>query len=720
MKKNVSSDYIGSFKMSKASKLRPCPALGRDISPADCGDQRQSRLACPANCPHNPFAPPSYSQLLEIEDRLDARSLERLVALAPDRTAMQNNMAAARRRGLHATHAFFVWNLFFAEDANQTTFARRWEQSGLAELKNDERVLWRAKMQMRIVLLEVHKVSAGGLVEAVDLLSANPVPMILQDRSLAGMASRFSTFLTWVFPLPHYWRLSGTAASIPDVAQFSAAEIVREIVRHLGGPLTEVEMRRWLAEYFPRFAAALQAVSRLRHRQMLTGMDAKWGKAVYELRAPFAQCRKRLDALADVEPDDLSDGEQAEGFVEAREWFDPLPKAKHLTAPGGRMVLGRVLLGQSFWRVETFGAEKLLRLRQQFETQLGRRVRFAAERVDDLGARMIHQEPAVDESLVPPRLLENPEQFILLSSRVPALPPGVSPKDAEQELMRAAERAFLDEAIPALGDRTPREAARDPALRPKLIQLMKQRVRINDERNLQTGRPLRMANKTDDINGLLRELELTEIIFDAPPWRPPPASSADDEADLPEPSALDGGSAADANRPPAPSLPYGPLEVDEAIDRLQAAMDLFDTAAAAENELAASGATLLQDVEELTLEQLAENDFCFAIPFLLQTWFALVPCGCRAPEINFAELKKSFEANLRQFESCVMVGTPEKLQSFLRNSPQPGLMLALLGGFLEAANTAPKKIRPSLEAQPVIWALLKSVVEKLDEALRPK
>ncbi|MFZ0829481.1 MAG: hypothetical protein WAO02_18885 [Verrucomicrobiia bacterium] len=699
--------------MSKASKLRPCSALGRDISPADCGEQRQSRLACPEDCPHNPFGPANYSQLLEIEDRLDTKSLERLVTVAPDRAAMQNNMAVARRRGLHATHTFFVWNLFFAEGANQTTFARRWEQAGLAELKNDERVLWRAKMQMRIVLLEVHKVFAGGRVEAVDLLADNPTPMILQDRSLAGMASRFSTLLTWVFPLPHYWRLSGTAAIIPDVAQFSPPEIVREIVRHLGGPLTEAEMRRWLAEHFPRFEAALHAVSRLRRRQMLTGMDAKWGKAVYKLCAPFAQCRKRLDALADVEPDDLSEGEQDEGFVEAREWFDPLPKAKHLTAPGGRMVLGRVLLGQLLWRVETFGAGKLSRLRQQFETQLGQRVRFTAERVDDLGARMSHQEPAVDESLAPPRLLENPEQFTLLSSRVPALPPGVSPKDAEQELMRAAERAFLDESIPALDNRTPRAAARDPALRPKLVQLMKQRVRGHDERNLQTGR-------TDDINWLLRELELTEIMFDAPPWRPPPAPLAGDEADLPEPPAMDGGSGADSNRPPAPSLPDAPLEVNEAVDRLQAAMDLFDTAAAAENELVASGATLLQDAEELTLDNLAENDFCFAIPFLLQTWFALVPCGCRAPEINFAELEKTFVANLRQIESCVMVGTQEKLQSFLQSSPQPGMMLALLGGFLEAANTAPKKIRPTMAAQPVILALLKSIVEKLDEALRWK
>jgi hypothetical protein len=166
---------------------------------------------------------------------------------------------------------------------------------------------------------------------------------------------------------------------------------------------------------------------------------------------------------------------------------------------------------------------------------------------------------------------------------------------------------------------------------------------------------------------------------------------------------LDGGLGVDANRPPAPLLPDAPLEVDEAIDRLQAAMNLFDTAAAAENELTASGATLLQYAEELTLEQLGEKDFCFAIPFLLQTWFALVPRGCRAPEINFAELEQTFAANLSQLESCVLAGTPEKLQSFLQDSPQPGLMLALLGGFLEAANTAPKKFGPRSPRSRSFW-----------------
>jgi hypothetical protein len=375
-------------------------------------------------------------------------------------------------------------------------------------------------------------------------------------------------------------------------------------------------------------------------------------------------------------------------------------------------VLGRILLTPSRWRLEAMGGERLSRLRSQFEQHMGDRVRFSGERVDDLGIRMSAAEATVNQSLCPPRLLENPSKFLFASSRLPASPPGVSPKDAESEWMRAAEREFLDNNVPAFSNRTPREAANDPLLRPKLVQLMKQRVRLHDERNLETGR-------SDDINWLLRELNLTEIIFDPPPWRPPPTPLADVDAHLPEQPVHGGSSGVDLNRPSPPPLPDRPFEMDEAIDRLQEGLDLFKTAAEAEKELAASGATILEDAGQLVMEHLTEEEFCITIPSLLQAWFAFVPRGCLAPQIDFDDFESIFESNLRQIENCVGAASSKKLESFFVRGVQPGLMLALVGGFLEAANTAPKAVRPSLAAHPVILALLKSVVEILDKTLRP-
>jgi hypothetical protein len=700
--------------MSKASKRRPCPALGRDISVLECGQQRLSVLACPADCPHNPFTPANYSQLLEIEERLDHKSVEQLTLL-PDRAAIERGVAAATRRGINATNAFFLWNLFFAKDAAGTTVIQRWEKGGWGDLKNDERVLLRAKTQMRVALLEVHRVFAGGRVEAVDLLSPEPATLVLQDRNLAGMAARFATLLAWVYPLPHYWRLCGAAVNMPEVAQLPAREIIEEIARHLGGSLTERELRRWLAEHFTRVADALEAVGRLRWQQALAGIDAKHGKAVYELRAAFAPCRDRLDALPDVAAGDLSDQEMDEGFAEARDWFDPSPNVEHLTTSDGRMMLGRVLLGQSHWRLEAFGAEKLARLRRQFEAHLGDLVRFQGERLDDLGARMSAKQPAVDASLVPPRLLENPEKLGFASSRVPVPAAGASPKEATAQLMREADRAFLDQTIPALENRTPRAAAHDPALRPRLIELVKRRVRSHDEQNLRTGR-------SDDINWLLRELELHEINFDPPPWRPPPPPppGAEDEAEdeLLEPfEETEPMPPPDPNRPPAPPLPAAPLDFEETGRRLRNVVTLFASASKAEIELAASGAAILKDADELTLNLLEESEFYWAVPFVLQVWFALVPKGCRAPEIPFPLFEAAFTANLRQFQTCMEARTSGKLELLLQNSPQPDFMLVLLTLVLDTATKADKEHRPSAQGQAVILALLKTMVEQLDTAL---
>jgi hypothetical protein len=64
--------------MGEAKKRRLCPAVAREITPAECGENRHSRYACPESCTHNPFAVAAYSELLEIEDRLDLTAMKRL------------------------------------------------------------------------------------------------------------------------------------------------------------------------------------------------------------------------------------------------------------------------------------------------------------------------------------------------------------------------------------------------------------------------------------------------------------------------------------------------------------------------------------------------------------------------------------------------------------------------------------------------------------------
>ena len=77
-----------------------------------------------------------------------------------------------------------------------------------------------------------------------------------------------------------------------------------------------------------------------------------------------------------VEDDDLHSAERNEGFAEARVWFDENPAIRQVSE-AGRAALGRVLLGQSHWRLEAIGGERLARLRNVFEARLGEKVHFA-------------------------------------------------------------------------------------------------------------------------------------------------------------------------------------------------------------------------------------------------------------------------------------------------------------------------------------------------------
>ena len=498
--------------MSKLANRRLCPAVQREITSAECGENRGSRYACPANCSFSPLASANYSQLLALEQPLDNQCLQRLDEDADDPIALKLAIRRAMARNLpHELHSLIAWLFLYERDAEGHTCAQRWERDGFPGLKNDARVLLRAKMQLRVGLIEILQVIDAERTEVVDLLGAQPQRLIIMDRGLASAATRFGVALTWLYPLPHYCRIAGAALFMKEIPGFEPREVLEIMVRHLGGPLDEAGIYRWLAKNFVLLEQALEAVGTERRRLTLMSIDVIFGQADYELLAPLSECRDQLEAMTDMVGDVVKDDESSEGFTEAWDWLVGLDHPDEFTpGPSSRAVLGRVLGHHSRWRVEAMSGKKFALLRKKFEARMGTKVRFISERLDDLIHRKAAQEPRADLSLVPPRLLENLEQIQLSTVRTQLDDPTRSPDQLTQEFFTAQDRIFLDDSIPDLDGRTPREAARDPQLRPKLIRLIKSRVRITDQRNLQTGR-------NDDINWMVRELGLDEIDFAAPP-----------------------------------------------------------------------------------------------------------------------------------------------------------------------------------------------------------
>jgi hypothetical protein len=694
--------------MGKASKHRQCPALGREISRSDCGANRHSRYACPAACPHNPFALENYTALLATEDELDHRTMKWMLGEARDRVGLEHGLQQAlRTKSGHGAHAFITWNLFFRRDERGLTCTQRWAQAGFPGLNNDERVFLQAKMQVRVVLFEVHRVLDEQRLEGVDLLVPEAPPMSIVDRSLAARAPRFATLLAWAYPLPHFWRLSGTAIFMPDLDVFEPAEVVAETVRHLGGPSEVAAMRLWLAEHFLRVDEALMAISKERHRLMLAGMDAQFGQATYLLQAPFAECRAALDGEPEIDHTELNDKDRSEGFAEARDWFDDTRPTKT-----GRRLLGHILLGQAGWRLEATGAARLAVLRERFEHRLGNRVRFERERRDDVGARMAGEIPPPDLSLVPPRLLQEPTKFEFSTTLMPATTPFGSKEEIEARFRREHLRAYADEPIPGLGGKTPRQAAGDPSMRKKLVNLIKRLVRQTDEANLRKER-------TDDVNGLLRELGLAEIDFPPPPPRAPPPEQPDARGDSAGEAEPEGHEPAGKKvRPAAPTLPTVPLDVDEVADRLGGALVGFATAVSAMDELTASGSTLVEDMAALTEGLISDDEFSFFITYSIHAWFALVPPGVQAPEIDYAALVEGLASELERVPTWLGSSPEVVLNNLTSGCRQPALLQLLMAELFDGVPKAPMKMRPQPGSMVPMLATLKVLINEMDRALR--
>jgi len=171
------------------------------------------------------------------------------------------------------------------------------------------------------------------------------------------------------------------------------------------------------------------------------------------------------------------------------------------------------------WMLEGF-----LRVEESMDAAIQLRRRIGMESMDTrLRESMLRNLPPLDPDLrakVPPRLLENPPILSTESVRV-----GKGMVDAaglKRDVRMDLLRAWMNEPVPALRGQTPREAAVDLELRPRLVQLVKDRVRDFDRMNLNAG-------TTGDMNWALRDLGLDEWIYPPPPPRPRPVQRDDPE-----------------------------------------------------------------------------------------------------------------------------------------------------------------------------------------------
>jgi len=489
---------------------RDCPAVVGLICPACCGSKRGTELSCPPDCLSFPFGTKAYDLWLRVDGTWFPKALEyvlRHVGKA-DFAALTRRLTTTTRADrevleeagvAHALH----YCLGVQIDEDGRTLGERWEQEGWIGLNSDERVMTAHRRHTWPAIIEVQKVLNDHAMACTDVLDPQRGTFLLFDRVTAGAALRFSRYLMWTTHYPHFSRPAGSGMEVPShVYEQFLGELQRSVGR-VKAPQRVQAVKRHIAENFADCCDLLGDLCLDYRERAFRSMDVVHCRAWYDFKTARDKIKATINSKPDFEPDEAHELEPEDPpgteyydwfrRGEAKEFEQGMPSVfQHDGPEDGVGGLGTLRLYDDSLMVETFGKRKFDFAQKLMKRYFGKQVKLRDEKLVDLVDQVLSGEHA-----------ENPDQPPESRRSEREIPPEAKREIMEQFHRRHYEK-FLGDTIPMLDDMTPRQAASDPDMRPRLIELMKLHLHGIEEKS-------RDEDLAIDLDWVLDELGLDEL-----------------------------------------------------------------------------------------------------------------------------------------------------------------------------------------------------------------
>lgn len=695
---------------SSNQKKRECPALGRIIRRNECGEWRHAEVKCPADCPFNPFGPGEYGDAYKrIEDRGYKNSMDALGA-SLDEDERRRWISRLELADDIESQCFALSRIYFNKDASGQSVIQRLASEPSPSLKNDDRQMLMGMARTEPAVIEIRSILNDRLVEVMDLSSGEDRRLLVCDFALAARSCRFDTYLTWIFPMPHYWRLNGFMLPFRPINDLDGWQVLQEIIRHQGGdPAHFKSDPLWLMEHLREVVGVQEKAIQLRNQQMFAGIDAWWHTGNYISVEPAASAK--LVKLLDRHDELLNEPVETEGSGDPPwathdwGWLDKSSGGK-----GMHKVRGTVLHNafENRWRIEAMSMERYQVLKLRFENLAAGLVRFTGEESRNLAEdTSFARTKPVAEDEVPPALRS--QSMTLVTESLHSEVGGHG--DIVAGTIGRIFAKWLDEAVPMLDNKTPRQAATDPQLRQPLVSLVKGQVNSIDQQNLRNGSRV-------DIQDSLRELGIDELMEPAPPprQRPPTRDYADDrhpdddfwtdEGDEDWDTPLFGDDTDDMPDPEALKLreeriereylsrPYSPriqrkLNEEDIQDRLDVDFARYEDSYALLEEFNHMGGSDFVSVLRAFSKDigLGEKSIAVLLMALVPARACLVEFDHRIQRMDPESLKWRYQSVSREFEKLLDRGDSNAATDFLQDAClQPNVYLAATETVFELHN----------------------------------
>jgi hypothetical protein len=365
-----------------------------------------------------------------------------------------------------------------------------------------------SRFNCRATVIEIQKVLDHKRMECIDLLEPEKGNFLLIDRSTAARSVRFSRMLTWLAHYPNFSRIANNGVEVPDIAFREFMDTLQDSFQKERRKHKELLIKDYLSENFGSFGSLIYDLSRQKSIAALERMDLHQCKALYKIEGNYAQIKAILDTKPDFEKRERHPEEKEVAGAHYYSWLRRgeskalekrmSPSFRHGDEKeDGVGTVGNVTLLPDKLIVETFTKQKYRFAKTMVKKLFGESLALEKELVVDLARQHAAKIEDNYEDYAQGVILEKQE------GKKEDIPPEIA-RELLQKMHKRHYTIFLDDKIPALDNMTPRQAASDPQMRPRLIELMKQHLKGIEIQNKERGLDL-------NIDWVLDELSLQEL-----------------------------------------------------------------------------------------------------------------------------------------------------------------------------------------------------------------
>lgn len=311
--------------------------------------------------------------------------------------------------------------------------------------------------------------------------------------------TRFTRILTWIDDYPYFSRFGAGGVVISDILRRDGMEVIERLVRKRGKP-DEEEIRRYLSEHFGSAAKFLSELALEKTKAAVRSMDVHQCIAAYDIVREPEKIKEVLDTHPEFEREEECDEPGAIEYTWLR-----IGRSKAIEKSmfslfrhkkGDEMVgtLGKIRFYSDRLEVEAFSKQKYEFAKKMAGRYFGSRIRLKLESVVDLAKQVADREREEPEEDEDEYSKPDSSETVPLEFRQAVM----------EQFFREHYTKFLDDSIPALRGMSPREAAKDPAMRPLLLELMKEHILGIEAQSKRQGFQI-------NIDWVLEELGLLEL-----------------------------------------------------------------------------------------------------------------------------------------------------------------------------------------------------------------